>query len=86
VERKVRADQRPENHHRQRAEQPERKLVLVARLAPRDHRRQEDARSDERGRDPEDRQLHVPGAHQVVREPAREVEAEEAVDVRAVVL
>ena len=55
-------------------------------LAPGDHRRQEDAGGDERGRHPEDRQLHVPGAHQVVREDLREVDAEEARDVGAVVL
>ena len=76
--REVRADQRPEDDDRERAEQRERELALVARLAPRDHRREEDAGRDERGGDPEDRQLHVPGAHQVVREGARQVEAEEA--------
>jgi hypothetical protein len=41
---------------------------------------------DERGGDPEDRQLDVPGAHQVVREDLREVEAEEPADLGAVVL
>ena len=55
-------------------------------LAARDHRRQEDAGRHERGRDPEQRQLHVPGPHQVVREDLREVEAEEAAELRAVVL
>ena len=55
-------------------------------LAPGDHRREEDAGRDERRRDPEQRELDVPGAHQVVGEDAREVEAEEAADVGPVVL
>ena len=41
---------------------------------------------DERGGDPEQRQLDVPGAHQVVREHLGQVDAEEVVDLRAVVL
>ena len=73
----VGADQRAEDDDRERAEQRERELALVLRLAAGDHRREEDPGRDERGRDPEDRQLHVPGAHQVVREDPRQVEAEE---------
>ena len=82
----VGADQRPEDDDRERAEQREGELALVLRLAPGDHRRQEDAGRDERGRHPEQRELDVPGAHQVVREDLRQVEAEEAVDLGAVVL
>ena len=82
----VRADQRPEDHHRQRAEQREGKLALVPRLAAGDHRRQEDPGRDERGGHPEQRELDMPGPHQVVREQLGQVEAEEAVDLRAVVL
>ena len=81
-----RPDQRAEDHDRQRAEQRERELALVPGLAPGDHRRQEDPGGDERRRDPEQRELHVPGAHQVVREDLREVEAEEARELRPVVL
>ena len=55
-------------------------------LAPGDHRRQEDPGRHERGRHPEQRELDMPGAHQVVREHLREVEAEEAVDLSAIVL
>ena len=73
-----RADQRPEYDDGESAEQREGELALVPRLAAGDHRRQEDPGGDERGRHPEQRQLHVPGAHQVVREQLREVDAEEA--------
>ena len=76
--REERADQRSEDDDGERAEEGERELALVLRLPPRDHRREEDPGRDERGRDPEDRELHVPGAHEVVREDAREVEPEEA--------
>jgi hypothetical protein len=60
--------------------------VLPARLPPGDDRGEEDASGQERGRRPEDRQLHMPRAHQVVGQPAGQVEAEEARDVSAVVL
>ena len=82
VDAEVGADQRAEDDDRERAEQGEGELALVLRLAAGDHRRQEDPGGDERGRDPEDRELHVPGAHQVVGEDLGEVEAEEAVDAR----
>ena len=81
-----RADQRAEHHNRQRTEQQEGELALSARLAPRDHRREEDAGGHERRGDPEDRQLHVPGAHQVEGERLCEVDAEEAGQLRAIVL
>ena len=86
VDPEERPDQRAEDDDRERAEQRERELALVARLAAGDHRRQEDPGGDERRRDPEQRELHVPGAHQVVREDLREVEAEEARQLRPVVL
>ena len=78
VDAEVGADQRPEHDDGQRAEQREGELALVPGLAPGDHRRQEDPGGDERGRHPEQRELDVPGAHQVVGEDLRQVEAEEA--------
>ena len=86
VHAEVGADQRPEHDHGERAQQREGQLALVLGLAPGDHRRQEDAGRDERGGHPEQRELDVPGAQQVVREDLRQVEAEEVVDLGAVVL
>jgi len=60
--------------------------VLLARLAPGDDRRQEDPGGEERRRRPEQRELHVPGAGQVERQHLRQVDAEEAGQVGAVVL
>ena len=51
-----------------------------------DHRGEEDAGRQERGDDPEDRELHVPGAHDVVRQEPVGVDAEEAADLGPVVL
>ena len=79
-------DQRPEDHDGQGAEQREGELALVLGLAAGDHRREEDPGRDERGGNPEQRQLDVPGAHQVVGEDLGQVDAEEVVDLRAVVL
>ena len=79
-------DQRADHHDGQRPQQREGELALMLRLAPGDHRGQEDPRRDERGGDPEERELDVPGAHEVVGEDLRQVEAEEAVDLRPVVL
>ena len=62
------ADQAAEDDDREGAEQAEGELALALRLAPGDHRRQEDPGREERGGDKEDRQLHVPGAHEVVGE------------------
>ena len=56
------ADQAAEDDDGERREQPVGEPVLAARLAPGDHRRQEDAGREERGRDEEDRELHVEGA------------------------
>ena len=61
-------------------------LLWPLRLAAGDHRRQEDAGGHERGGDEEDRQLHVPGADQVVGEDLGDVDAEEAAELGAVVL
>ena len=80
------ADQRAEYHHGQRAEQHEGELALSPRLAPSDHRREEDAGGHEGGRHPEQSQLHVPGAHQVEREGLGEVDAKEAGQLGPVVL
>ena len=68
VDAQERADQRAEDDHRQGAEQREGELALVLGLAPGDHRREEDACGHERRGDPEQGELDVPGAHQVVRE------------------
>ncbi len=72
------ADQAAADDEGERAEQGVRQQVLALRLALGDHRRQEDPGGQERRRDEEDRELHVPGAHEVVREPGGEVDAEEA--------
>jgi hypothetical protein len=73
-------------HDRERAEQPEGEPVLAARLAASDHRRQENPRGQVRGRDEEDCELHVPGAHKVERECPCEIESEETAEVGPVVL
>ena len=70
VDAEVRADQRAEHHDGQRAEQREGQRALMLRLAPGDHRREEDPGRHERRRHPEDRELDVPGAHEVVGEHA----------------
>ena len=81
-----RADQGAEHHHRESPEQHEGELALTARLAPGDHRREEDTRRHERRRDPEDGELHVPGAHQVEGEELGQVDPEEAGQLGPVVL
>ena len=86
VDPEVRPDQRAEHDDGEGSQQRVGERALALGLAPGDHRREEDARRDERGRDPEDRELDVPGAHQVVREDRGEVEAEEAAELRPVVL
>ena len=63
-----------------------RRACPAARLAPRDHRGEEDAGGHERCRDPEDRQLHVPGAHQVEGQQLGQVDPEEARQLGPVVL
>ena len=55
------------------------------RLGAADERREEEAARHPGGGDPEDRELQVPGAQQVVGEPAREVEAVEGARLDAVV-
>src|SRR5215208_352613 len=60
--------------------------MLSPRLAAGDHRGEEDPGCQKRGRHPEDRELHVPGANQVVRQHLRQVYAKEAREVRPVVL
>ena len=80
------ADQSSEDHHCERSEQHEGELALAARLAPGDHRREEDAGRDERGGDPEDRELHVPGAHQVEGQKLGQVDPEETGQLGAIVL
>jgi hypothetical protein len=86
VDAEERADQRAEDNHRERAQEQEGECALPLRLAPGDHRSQEDAGRHERRRDPEDRELHVPGAHQVEGQELREVDAEKARELGAVVL
>src|SRR5829696_5146686 len=69
-----------------KAEQREGEPVLSPGLPASNHRGEEDPGCQKRGRHPEDRQLHVPGAHEVVREPLREIHPEEARQVSPVVL
>jgi hypothetical protein len=80
------AEQAAEHDHGQGPEQGEGERRLTARLAARDHRREEDPGGDERGGDEEDRELHVPGADQVEGERLGDVDAEEALEVGAIVL
>ncbi len=80
------ADQAAEDDDRQRREQPVGEPVLAPRLAARDHRREEDARRQERGRDEEDRELDVEGAGEVEGEDLGEVDAEEVAELGPVVL
>ena len=59
--------------------------ALPARLGAADERREEEAARHPGGGDPEDGELEVPGAQQVVGEAAREVEAVEGARLDAVV-
>src|SRR5918995_134546 len=79
-------DEAPEHDDRQSPEQREGEPALPSRLSSGDHGHEEDAGGEERGRHPEDGELHVPGAHEVVRQPLRQIEAEEARQIRPVVL
>ena len=80
------ADHAAEHDHRKRSQQSVGEPRLPARLPPRDDRREEEPGGQEGRRGPEDRQLDVPGAHQVVRQPTGQVEPEEAGQVGAIVL
>src|SRR5512135_656015 len=80
------SDQGAEDHDRERAEQRVGQDVLPPGLPAGDDRGEEDAGGEERRGHPEDRQLHVPGPGQVVREQLGQVEAEEGGDVGPVVL
>ena len=80
------AAEAPDDDDHERAEQTVREQVLVARLVTGDERSEEDAGREERRRHPEDRELDVPGAREVVRKQRREVDAEEAGEIRAIVL
>ena len=74
------------DHQGDRAEQAVGQQVLPLGFSSGDDRRQEDrGRQERRGR-PQQRQLHVPGAGQVEGEDLGEVEAEEALQLDAVVL
>ena len=72
------ADQAAEDDDRERGEQPVCEPVLALGLASRDHRREEDPGGEERGRDEEDRQLHVEGAGEVEWKELGQVDPEEA--------
>ena len=65
---------------------PIRKPLLNLRLAPADHRRQEDSGGQERSGDPEDRQLQMPGARDIEGQNPRQIDSEETRDLGAVVL
>ncbi len=79
-------DHGAEDDHGQGTQQAVREPGLTARLAAGDDRCEEQAGGQERRRRPEDGELDVPGADQVVRQPPAQVEAEEAGEVGAVVL
>ena len=81
------AEQASGDDDHQRAEEEVGEHVLAAwLLASGDHRGEEDAGGQERRDHPEDRQLHVPGAHDVEGQEAVAVEAEEPTDLGPVVL
>ena len=86
VDRQRLAHQAADDHQDDGAEQHVDQHGLLPGLPPGDEGRQEDPRGQEPRRGPEQGQLHVPGAGQVVREQLGEVEAEEAQDVGPVVL
>ena len=80
------ADQAAEDDDRKCGQQAVGEPVLSLRLAPGDHRRQEDPGGEEGGRDEEDRELDVEGAGEVEGEQLGEVDAEEVPELRAIVL
>src|SRR5215218_2294812 len=82
--RNVRGMTSAEDHNSQGAEQPGGQALLAPWRAARDHRGQEDAGGEERGRRPEDRELHVPGPDDVERQIPGQIEPEEACNVRPV--
>ncbi|MCY1346819.1 hypothetical protein D9M69_329150 [compost metagenome] len=85
-DRQVVAGVRADHHHDQRPEQDVDAELLVFRvLAAVDQRRQEQAGGEEAGGDPEQRALQVPGAHEGVGEPLRQVEAVELLAFHRVV-
>src|SRR5262249_44858401 len=85
VDAEVLAEQAAENHDRERAEEHQGAQALTAWLVAADQRREEQATRDPGGGDPEDRQLQVPRAQEVVREPSRQVETVEPARLDAVV-
>src|SRR5262249_46828773 len=66
-----------EDDHRQRSEKGEHSGLLSSRLAPSDQRSEEQSSRDPGRRDPEDRELEMPGPQEVVGKPGREIEAVE---------
>ena len=70
--------------HRQRAQQQIGKHALAARFAAGDHRHEKNARRQIRRGDPENRQLQMPGAGDVERQHARQIEAEKVGKFRAI--
>ena len=73
-----------EHDDRQRAEQQIGKHALAARFAAGDHRHEKNARRQIRRGDPENRQLQMPGAGDVERQHARQIEAEKVGKFRAI--
>src|SRR6476661_5220036 len=65
---------------------PIRQPVLPSGLAANDHRSQEDSCRQKRSRNPENRQLKVPGASQVERQHTGEINAEETGEVCTIML
>ena len=73
-------------NHRERYEQAIRQPVLPPGLAANDHRSQEDSRGQKGSRDPENRQLKVPGAGHVEGQHTGEINAEETGEVCTIML
>ena len=79
------ARHRADHDEQERAEEHVDAGPLPLRLLAADRRRDVEARREPRGRDPEDAELHVPGARDRVRQDRRERDAVEAVALDAVV-
>src|SRR4051812_16544244 len=71
--------------HYQRGEQGNRKWALATGLAAGDQRSQKNAGSKVRRHDKEQSQLQMPCAREVIREPLRKINSEEATCLRVVV-
>ena len=85
VDAQVLPEEAAEDDDRQGRQQHDDARSLPARFCAADERRQQEPAGDPRRGDPEDRQLQVPRARQVVREHARQVDAVEPAGLDPVV-